>query len=530
MTDAVQFLTGLNGTLISPTALSGPMPANLRSAADVYSTAQVDSILTGYYTSTETDTLLSAKVSTSALTGAAAASTGVDSYLALKGSTFIKANILATTAKDRGATGDGVATDNTAFDALYANHSEIYIDGATFKITPEINLTEKDVRVILHPDAKFTTAAWDMGPIVKAIGTNPVLAFDALFKTVDTDYDLYQHVVGHSIFMQSSTTGPVVVSLYSNCEVNLSGAYGFGANFGVYMTATGGVGVGLEIDTHVTASGTTATALAIDSVGSFASTQAIIIQPNNASSPFGIGLNFNNASGNNAITTKAIRFTGAGSAEGFIYAPTDMLFTSAEIELPSFIVGPTVAEVGTNGKIRIDANASGSPLISAVGSAAAIAIRYQTKSTADHLFRAGDGLNRLLIKGTTGATYAQFTAGSGGFTIAPAGTDTNADTVITGKGNAGVNILSGDITSKFRVNDTGIGFFATTPVAKKTGWSVDTGTAKRTANATYAGTAEGIYTQATIQTLMDAVRDATQTIKAIKDDFHSTAGYGLLAT
>lgn len=53
---------------------------------------------------------------------------------------------------------------------------------------------------------------------------------------------------------------------------------------------------------------------------------------------------------------------------------------------------------------------------------------------------------------------------------------------------------------------------------RATGWSADTGTAKRTANATYSATAGASYSQAQIQALMDAVRDATQTIKAVKDD------------
>ena len=51
-----------------------------------------------------------------------------------------------------------------------------------------------------------------------------------------------------------------------------------------------------------------------------------------------------------------------------------------------------------------------------------------------------------------------------------------------------------------------------------TGWAADTGTAKRTANATYTGTAEAAYTQATVQTLMNEVRDLSQVIKALKDD------------
>jgi hypothetical protein len=66
--------------------------------------------------------------------------------------------------------------------------------------------------------------------------------------------------------------------------------------------------------------------------------------------------------------------------------------------------------------------------------------------------------------------------------------------------------------------------------ARKTGWAVDTGTAKRTANATYSGTAEAGYTQATVQALMDAVRDLSQTVKALKDDLHGTAGHGLIGT
>lgn len=57
-----------------------------------------------------------------------------------------------------------------------------------------------------------------------------------------------------------------------------------------------------------------------------------------------------------------------------------------------------------------------------------------------------------------------------------------------------------------------------TPRLQSVSWAADTGTAKRTANATYSGTAEATYTQATIQALMNAVRDLSQTIKAMKDD------------
>lgn len=109
------------------------------------------------------------------------------------------------------------------------------------------------------------------------------------------------------------------------------------------------------------------------------------------------------------------------------------------------------------------------------------------------------------------------------------GDDSNLDLLIKGKGTGGGRLLSGDTLAKFRWSTTAIGFFGSLS-AQKTGWSVDTGTAKRTANATYSGTAEAAYTQATIQTLMDKVRDLSQTIKALKDDLHSSAGYGLITT
>jgi hypothetical protein len=81
----------------------------------------------------------------------------------------------------------------------------------------------------------------------------------------------------------------------------------------------------------------------------------------------------------------------------------------------------------------------------------------------------------------------------------------------TGAGAAVLNV-KGSTATAYQVNDTQV------VGVRKTGWAADTGTAKRTANATYSGTAEGSYTQATIQALMDKVRDLSQTVKALKDD------------
>ena len=73
----------------------------------------------------------------------------------------------------------------------------------------------------------------------------------------------------------------------------------------------------------------------------------------------------------------------------------------------------------------------------------------------------------------------------------------------------GINLVAGNW---YAVNGTQV------VAARKTGWSADTGTASRAAQATYAGTAEAAYTQATIQALMDAVQNLSRTQKALKDD------------
>jgi hypothetical protein len=77
--------------------------------------------------------------------------------------------------------------------------------------------------------------------------------------------------------------------------------------------------------------------------------------------------------------------------------------------------------------------------------------------------------------------------------------------------------------------------------ARKTGWSVDTGTSKRTANATYAAGATLTFTDPPTAAEMGALatrlaaveaslQDDTRTMKALKDDLHNTAGHGLIGT
>ncbi len=137
-----------------------------------------------------------------------------------------------------------------------------------------------------------------------------------------------------------------------------------------------------------------------------------------------------------------------------------------------------------------------------------------------HEWRSRDGTQGLMVHNGTTLTFDD----SGGDNILQA-TSTNfaigADVALIG--------ISGGVPRMDIPASNGAYWIDGTRVirARITGWSADTGTAKRTANATYSGTAEIAYTQATVQTLMDKVRDLSQTVKALKDDLIS---HGLIGS
>lgn len=119
-------------------------------------------------------------------------------------------------------------------------------------------------------------------------------------------------------------------------------------------------------------------------------------------------------------------------------------------------------------------------------------------------------------------------------TVLPNKTDT---TLGMSKGAAGELALIHSSVTQFGVgaafvrsqNEYRVGSSPGTKVlgARVTGWAPDTGTAKRTANATYSGTASATYSQAEMTAVMNALRDATQTIMALKADM---IAHGLIGT
>jgi len=321
-----------------------------------------------------------------------------------------------------GAVADGSTNDSAKFTAMFSlvtamllaqpgHATAVQIPAGDYALSSDVTIASGDMAIKVDPGATFSGHVIDFGNLTKAIGATPTLAYDALFKSVTSDFDAYEHVVGKSIFLKADTAAPVLVSLYSNAEAAYAGSSVFGANIGTYVTAAG-TGIAVEFDSHVTHASGLGYAVVIDAIGSYASQAAIIIQANGASSPFLTGISFNNST-YDVVTNNAIQYLGTGSAARYLYAPDTMNFTSAVIETPTFIAGPTVAS--TTGRLRVDASASGSPKLSAVGSATDLNIVYQAKGTGQHQFSAAlvPTANDGAALGTTSLSFSDLFLASG---------------------------------------------------------------------------------------------------------------------
>lgn len=121
----------------------------------------------------------------------------------------------------------------------------------------------------------------------------------------------------------------------------------------------------------------------------------------------------------------------------------------------------------------------------------------------------------VTLSGSAANLYvADANAGQGNLLlITPTGVISQQQSMVIGSatgGDKGVGTVNA--ASNYYLNGTQV------VSARQTGWTADTGTDKRTANTTYSATASAAYDQTEIQALMDAVKDQSQTMKALKDD------------
>lgn len=221
----------------------------------------------------------------------------------------------------------------------------------------------------------------------------------------------------------------------------------------------------------------------------------------------------------------------------------------AQLVAPSLVVGGNLANhvLGTAGIIR--AVAGGyleASLFKSLGSFRAEGSSVFGSTSGGNLavtFDNGATSNTLTFRSTSGSTQidgAIVTSRNQGMTIrgfGPAGAQGNVNlasgtTIVARAKSSGFNVLSG---FSYQHNDLQV------VGARKPGWSFDTGTAKRSASVTYAAgpalpfgaaydQAEHAALAIRLAAVEAALQDSSQTIKALKDDLHASAGHGLIGT
>lgn len=373
---------------------------------------------------------------------------------------------------------DGVA----GVTSLFSSGSGVrYIPGGTIKLDTEVKPAVADIAGIIDVSTDFTGASYlNLGNIIEW-QIEPIFSHDFARKEYTTDYDDFNNLFLHARHARNSTTGKPVVAYYGTAESNGTNARAFGANFTGFVTADGGRACAIEADAGYRNGATTGVAngILVVSAGAAACDVAISIQCNDAAAQWGNGINFSfNAdsdepSGN--ITGALIRAGSnagvAASAERFIYATSDMSFSAAEIDLPSFRVEATPA--GVYNRVSISAGATGAaPRIKAIGTDTNVPLTLQSKGTGVITFET-NGVETFRITSNGGPDALQATSGTGLCGLGARGSSTNIDIALTGKGSGGVRLRDGSANVMIHCNSTGVGFFGTTPVAKPTGVAVD---------------------------------------------------------
>jgi hypothetical protein len=134
----------------------------------------------------------------------------------------------------------------------------------------------------------------------------------------------------------------------------------------------------------------------------------------------------------------------------------------------------SAASSGVNNFRILNAATTSYPQLSAEGDDTNIGMFFVAKGSAPFRFMTSGGLTKeeLRVGGNVvdpvNFIHIYGQASTGPPVILAAGSDTNIDVRIMGKGTGGARLDDGAGAAKVRVNTTGIGFFATTPVAKQT--------------------------------------------------------------
>lgn len=380
----------------------------------------------------------------------------------------------------------GVVADGTT--DVKANTELFFADTGTRKHIPAGNYefsgvvepTAADMHVTIDPSAVFETSYLEYGNFFTYQG-DPVFAQEMLRKSYDTTFSIYDNIFAHVTIARNTGAEAATVAVYGVGEAHAA-ADGIGDDprvWGGNLVAAGFIdqaqGIGLEVNVvMVPNAGETwreATGVLIASAGFAPPDRALQIHSNASTSVWENGIVFHNRVGTPAASGSLIYCDDNDTQILYGINIVEGIFTTAEITSRSLLVDGGVTPEDVVNRLRIRGAVTGSaPLFIATGSDANISMQYATKGTGDNIFSTdGGAVEHLRISHTAAPTAsAELTGGAGAALLKTRGSAADSDFIIMGKGTGGGRLRDGAAVDQIRWNVTGVGFFATAPIAKPT--------------------------------------------------------------
>lgn len=363
---------------------------------------------------------------------------------------------------------DENSATNFSLTNLFANTVGLLtIPYDAYSVASNITPAAMDLALRIDPAATFTGAGLLKMDSQIPFQSTPVLSLDLVRKTIDSNYSGYGNVFLRAAYIKSTVATVPCVAVFGGAESTAASGKSWGGNFVSYARSSSATAIGAEINCGADTAGGVAYGLVIAAANTQPCTAAIQIQANASAAQFTNGINFDWDATDGCVTGSIIRLAGVGSATAaYFIRATDITFSSAEIDLPSFSVEATPASVTNNIHVTAAA-ASGSPVLKFRGGDTNVNGSITCQGNGVLVFT-NNSKEQFRIQSTSADDSLQVVAGTGGGTLSVRGSSTNADVNVTGKGSGGVRLRDGGSTERFRVNTTGIGFFATAPAAQQT--------------------------------------------------------------
>jgi hypothetical protein len=364
-----------------------------------------------------------------------------------------------------GAVGNGSTDDSASFDDAVNDGVALRVPAASssYRLDTDVVWPNGDGSIQIDPLATFSgSGQLDVMGLMQR-HTNPVFCLDTYRKTYGSDFSGYNNIftrAGQSVIADHADSPARVVDLYAFVEVLRSGKSGWSFNTAAYASASGAIAIGYELDIGILASGGIAYGLVIANTGGpYTAENAILISGNNEDALFKDAIFIDN--GDQALVVRDLfRSLGNDCDRGLYFTGA---FEFAEIDIPSFLVDATPA--GISSRLRLSGSVSGNVIARVVATgdtpATNAGLSLQTLGTGTIQFYTNTSLEQVRIPNIASAVERIELRGAASGShplILAAGSSTDINMDVRGKGAGGGRLLDGGGAVRVAVSTSGIVF------------------------------------------------------------------------